>query len=112
MVGWDAEVHLDSLPVRIRLASIDEQAIEALEAFVASWCHVGTLGGFGGTVHDATINGFQDSQDGVAVFEVVLDLGTASEAALDAFLSGLRGLKIVHGLDVEEVLLGYNADGL
>jgi hypothetical protein len=42
----------------------------------------------------------------------VLDLGSASETALDAFLSGLRGLKIVHGLDVEEVLLGYNADGL
>jgi hypothetical protein len=82
------------LKVQLHLASVNDKALAALDQFILAWHQVRSLGGFEGTVHDASIRGVTRSADGKNVFEVVLDIGSAPELALDVFLRGLRGLKI------------------
>jgi hypothetical protein len=107
-------IFFDSLVVRIHLSRTDVDVVEALESYVDAWQRVGTRGGyvgeldggFQGVVHDALIKGLQAAADGTTEFEVVLDLGSAGQPALDVFLRGLRGLKIHIGA-IERVTLGW-----
>ena len=98
--------------MQLHLASVNDKALAALDEFILAWHRVGSLGGFEGTVHDALVKGVGRSADGKKVFEVVLDLGSAPELALDVFLRGLKGVKIVDGLDIDYVVLGWDEDGL
>jgi hypothetical protein len=103
-------VEWEAMKVQLHLASLSDKALAALDQFILAWHRVGSLGGFEGTVHDATIKGIARSADAKKVFEVVLDLGSAPKLALDVFLRGLKGLKIVDGLDIDYVVLGWDED--
>jgi hypothetical protein len=102
-VEWDAlAVEL----VFARPPNADD--LRQVEEFVIGWHRVGVYGGFEGVVHDAQLEQPQlDSPP--PTLRVILDLGSAPQLALDAFLRGLRGLK-ASAVPIDSVILGWGED--
>jgi hypothetical protein len=102
-------IEWDSLPVELVFARVpDQDDLRQVEEFVVGWHRVGVYGGFGGVVHDALLEEPQlDSRP--ATLRVILDLGSAPQLALDAFLRGLRGLK-ASAVPIGSVRLGWGED--
>lgn len=100
-VTWDA------LPVRIFFfREPTSENLSELEEFAVGWQRVGVAGGFEGMVHNAKVKELR-SEGSQPMLEIVLDLGSAPELALDVFLRGLRGLK-TFGIPIDHVVLGWN----
>jgi hypothetical protein len=99
-------VEWDALLVTIVFARPpDADDLRELEEFVAGWHRVGVYGGFEGVVHDAEIEEVRLGGSHPTL-RVILDLGSASQLALDAFLRGLRGLKVA-AVPIDRVVLGW-----
>jgi hypothetical protein len=99
----------DSLAVRIYFAGEPSgEQLERLGEYVAAFHLVGVRGAFGGYVHLAELCE-QSSEGDEPLAQVMLDLGSAPQPALDGFLRGLTSLW-VDGLPIDRVVLGWTEE--